>query len=49
MAAAAALTGQPGQYVCLGEGYVGFALVYPVKVIKQAVKAIDNSKILNMM
>ena len=30
----------------LGEGYVRFALVYPVEVIKEAVKAIDESGIL---
>ena len=30
----------------LGEGYVRFALVYPVEVIEEAVKAIDDSGIL---
>jgi len=30
----------------LGEGYLRFALVYPVEVIEKAVKAIDNSGIL---
>ena len=30
----------------LGEGYVRFALVYPVEVIKEAVKAIADSGIL---
>lgn len=32
----------------LGEGYVRFALVYPVKVIEEAVKAIADSGILKM-
>ena len=32
----------------LGEGYVRFALVYPVEVIEEAVKAIDDSGILKM-
>ena len=30
----------------LGEGYVRFALVYPVEVIEEAVQAIANSGIL---
>ena len=30
----------------LGEGYVRFALVYPVDVIEEAVKAIEDSGIL---
>ena len=32
----------------LGEGYVRFALVYPVEVIEEAVKAIADSEILKM-